>query len=335
MAKANPIYKALEARGFETVGEMCFGSWKGYAADLRPYSGYYYLDVAVRVDKKDKDLRKRVQKTVKRNNSGRSLGCINNGKYLTFTVSFNKKTPYEQQFAAYMEAIIAALNENGVSAANTCAVCGGSGPDSLCAVGSYQPVHSACTRDMYLAVRDAAQENQENGSYITGFIGALLGMLVGLVPNLLTAMFMDEIYSMFFALVPLAAMFGYRKFRGKLNNGAVGIVVVLSFISVFVMQFLLTGFYVMDEQGLSLGLAFSFVAEELLNLKGLGMIANYSLAHFLFMFLGVWISWTYIKQTNKGSLRQMDAVLKTLRPDPAAGYGAQETALADENEING
>ena len=36
MAK-NTVYQALEAKEFETIGQVCFGTWEGYAVSLRPY----------------------------------------------------------------------------------------------------------------------------------------------------------------------------------------------------------------------------------------------------------------------------------------------------------
>lgn len=326
MANQKAIYKALENIGFETMGELCCGVWEGYAAELRPYNGGLYLDVAVRVDKKDKQLRKDIQRAVKENNSGHSLGCLNNGSFMSFLVKFNKKSPYEQQFAGFMRAITLALRQYGIGPACTCSVCGGGSPDSLCVMESYQPVHSACLKGMAAETREKAEENRENGSYLTGIIGAVLGMLVGLIPSLLTIMLADTIYGVLFALVPMASAWGYRKFKGKMSRGSIAIIVLLSFIGVFVMQYLVIGFVLMDEYAMGLGMAFEMVAENLLNVDGLMMVASESVVHFLFMLLGVWIAWRYMYQgTNAGKLRQIDAVMSTLRPNPSFAKNGADT----------
>lgn len=332
MASQKAVYKALENIGFETMGELCCGVWEGYAAELRPYNGVLYLDIAVRVDKKDKQLRKNIQRAVKENNSGRSLNCLNNGSFLSFLVRFNKKSPYEQQFIGFMKAITLALRQYGVGAAQTCAVCGGSRPDSLCVMESYQPVHGACIRSMETETREKADENRENGSYFTGLLGAVLGMLVGLIPSILTIMLADTIYGVLFALVPMASAWGYRKFKGKMSRGSIAIIVLLSFIGVFVMQYLVIGFVLMEEYGMSLGMAFELVAESLLNMEGLALVASDSVVHFLFMLLGVWLAWRYMYQgTNAGKLRQIDAVMSTLRPNPSCD---QSEAYACEESRN-
>lgn len=326
MAKQKEIYKALENIGFETMGDLCCGVWEGYAVQLRLYNGSFYLDIAVRTDPKDKQLRKDIQRAVKENNAGRSLGCINNGNFLTFLAKFNKKSPYEQQFRAFMGAILPALRQYGVGPAATCAVCGGGSPDSLCVIGSYQPVHSACVRSMAAAAREKADENRENGSYFTGFVGAVLGMLVGLIPNVLTIMLMDTIYGALFALVPLAAAWGYRVFKGKMRRGSIAIIVLLSFIGVFVMQYLVLGLSIREEYAVDLGMAFELAAELLLNAEGLALVVRESVIHFLFMLLGVWVTWRYMYQnTNAGKLKQADAVVSTLRPNPLAVRGEAYT----------
>lgn len=318
MSKTNPIYVALAPRGFETAGALCFGIWNGYVVQLRPYSGAnYYLDVAVRVDKKDKALRKGIQKSVKEN-YGKNLGCINNGQFLSFAVRFQKKTPYEEQFAAYMSAILPALREHGVRPADSCAICGGGTPDSLCLSGGcYQPVHSGCIHNLATQAQDAVEQNKVNGSYLTGFVGALLGMLVGTLPNIFTIVSMEYIYAVLFALVPMASAWGYRKFKGKMDKLAIVIVVLLSFVSIFIMQYLVLAITLLDEYSLTVGDALWFASDLLFTADGLALIVSESGSLFLFMLLGLFFAWRYIGQTNASSIKQLDTLMSTLRPNPA------------------
>ena len=59
--------------------------------------------------------------------------------------------------------------------------------------GYYQPVNAAALRQQGTQAREKAEENQTNGSYLLGLIGAILGTLVGLIPNLLTAVYTETI----------------------------------------------------------------------------------------------------------------------------------------------
>jgi len=331
MSKTNPLYAALASYGFKTQGALCFGIWNGYAVQLRPYSGAnYYLDVAVRADKKDKALRKGIQKAVK-DNYGKNLGCINNGQFLSFTVNFRKKRSYEEQFSAYMSAILSALREHGIRPADSCAVCGGGSPDSLCLFShSYQPVHSRCIHNLAGQQKEEAEDNRLNGSYFTGLFGALLGMLVGLLPNVLTIISMERIYALLFALVPMAAAWGYRKFKGRMSKASILIIVLLSFIGVFIMEYLVVLVSFIKDSGFSLEEALWFSSDLLLTLDGLMILASNSVSLFLFMALGIAFAWKYISQTNTSSLKQLDSVLATLQPNPA--YAADSVFSYQETD---
>ncbi len=314
MAKENPVFKALETFGFETLGSMSYGVYKDYAMDVAQEQGYYYLDVAVRVEAKNKELKKALKSAVA--DSGLKMSFYSNyGSYLRFMLRFNRKTPYEEQASAYMGAVANILRVLGISPADSCAVCGGGSPDSLCCVSSYQPVHSACVRNIHEQKKDAAEHNSQNGSYLTGFLGALLGAVAGLLPSIFTALALDTIYAILFALVPMAAMWGYNKLNGKKNKVSIVIVIILSLLSVFVLQFMILGSAIMDEYGVSFGEAMIAVIEVFLNLEGLVMIASESLVEFLFMLAGLMISWQYIGRTSARDIRDSETVLTTLRPN--------------------
>ncbi len=316
--KANTIFKALEPMGLFSAGQLCMGTWNGYTVTLRPYNGgNYYLDVAVRAGNAGKDLVKRMKASVKEA-YGKNLGCINGGQYLRFVVSFNRKSPYTEQFGSYMIAISSAMKQNGIYPASSCAVCGGSNPDSLCFYGdNYQPVHSGCIRSSVDRSRQKLEDNKANGSYLTGFIGAVLGMLVGSIPSILSLVLAERIYVLLFVLVPIASAWGYRKFNGRMDKVSVVVVVLLSFVSIFIMNYATYVVFMMDEYILDLGEAMWFASDLLFTGEGLLLIVQSSGTMFLFMVLGIFIAWRFVVNTNAGSAKQLDAQLSTLRPNPA------------------
>ena len=149
-------------------------------------------------------------------------------------------------------------------------------------------------------------------------LGAVAGVLAGCLPNVLTICFADRIYSLLFALVPLAGMWCYRKCRGRMDGAAVAILVVLSLLSVFPMQLLSAGVYLVREYGTTAAQAAAILRETFLNADGLLSLAAGSLQLFLFMGLGLWLSWSYMARTNNGRRRQSEARLATLRPRSGA-----------------
>lgn len=319
--KSNVIYQALEPMGFFSAGQLCMGTWKEYTVTLRPYNGrYYYLDVAVRADKASKGLLKRVKASVKEA-CGKNLGCINGGQYFRFVVAFNRKSPFTEQFGSYMTAISSAFKKNGIYPPHSCAVCGSSDPDSLCLYGdSYQPVHRACIQRSLENSRQKIEQNKANGSYLTGFVGALLGMLVGSLASVLSIVFADRIYALLFALVPIASAWGYRKFNGRMDKVSVVLVVLLSFVSIFIMNYLSIAVFYMQDYALSLGEAMWFASDLLLTAGGLMLIVQNSGSMFLFMILGIFIAWRFVVNTNAGSMKTLETVGDTLRPNPARSY---------------
>ena len=332
--KTNAIYESLAPKGLFAFGQLCMGSFNGYTVTLRPYNGRnYYLDVAVRPDSGDRALVKRVKASVKKL-YGKNLGCINGGKYFRFLISFNKKSPYQEQFSAYMGAISSALRENGISPADSCAVCGSGSPDSLCFYeSSYQPVHNSCMQGSLENSRQKIEQNKANGSYLTGFVGALLGMLVGSLASVLTIVLTERIYAILFALVPIASAWGYRKFNGKMDKFSVVLVILLSFVSIFIMNYLSIVVFFMQDYALSVGEAMWFASDLLLTSEGLMLIATSSGSMFLFMVLGIFIAWRFIVNTNAGSMKNLEAIGDTLRTNPAYAPDGYDSRFPQPEEV--
>lgn len=326
---ANVIYSALEPLGFESEGAVCFGTWKGYAVSLRQFSGKtYYADVAVRLPKIPGGLRKNLNRELKE--PGLKIGGIEliRKSVITMSISFSKVEEAAARFTEKLDKLTAALREQGIAPADTCAVSGASRPDSLCLVVSdgilsYQPVCAAVIREKGTHAREKAEENQANGSYVLGFVGALLGMLVGLIPNVLGIIYTERIYGLLFALVPLASMFGYKLFTGKMSKGSIVIVIVLSLLGVVLIPWMELSFYLVRDYGTTVREGLSYAAQYLLAPGSLAEIGGELLQLLLFMALGIWIAWKYMSgQTNSSQVMSSEAQLATLRPNPA--YAATE-----------
>ena len=327
---ANEVYTALERFGFENEGSVCFGTWKGYAVSLRPLTAKtYYVDVAVRLAKVPGGLRRNLNRALKE--PGLKIGGVEliRKKVITISVSFAKAEDLAARFAERMDTLTAALRENSVAPADTCAVTGAARPDSLCLVVAegtlcYQPVCAAAIREKDLRTREKAEDNQANGSYALGIVGALLGMLLGVVLNVLGIVFTERIYALLFALVPLAAMFGYKLFKGKMSKGSIAIVIILSLLAIPMIPFCEMIFYFVRDVGVSVGEALAAAAKLIFMPEFLSEISGELLQLVLFMALGLLIAWRYISsQTNSSQVTDTAAQLATLRPNPAYAQSAE------------
>lgn len=328
MAKTNELYSALSACGFETSGLFCFGTWRGYAVTLRPWSGRaYYLDVAVRAGKWNAKLYRQISKSLKerkvRNPNAAGVG----EKTAIFQLRFRKAEDPCEVLASALNTVTEVLRENGLAPADSCAITGAAQPDSLSLVSvgdhyAFQPVSAAALRAGSDREREKAEDNELNGSYALGLVGALLGMLVGLVPNLLTIVLDETIYAILFALVPICAMFGYKLFRGRMNKASIVITLLMSLLGVPLIEFFELVIYLMRDYAATLGEALAFSAEAFRDPAFLSDAVPDFLQLLLFMGLGVaFASGVIFRQTNSLKLRDDEARLSTLRPNPLRSDG--------------
>lgn len=329
MANVNDVYAALNRLGFETMGSLCFGTWNGYAVSLRPLTGnIYYTDVAVRLPKIPAGLKRALGRAIKE--PGLRVGGMEQVRknVIVASLSFARTDDPARLFAERMDKLTAALREQGIAPANTCAITGADRPDSLCLVSidgiqCYQPVCAAAVRNRETQTREKIEDNQINGSYALGIIGALLGMLVGLIPNLLSIILAESIWSLLFALVPLCAMFGYKLFKGKMSRGSIVIVIVLSLLGVVLIPFFEIIIYLVKDYGISLGESLGYAVQIFRDPEFFSKAGSEYLQLLLFMALGIWIAWRYISgQTNSSQALSSETQIATLRPNPT--YAQEE-----------
>lgn len=324
MATEMDVLSAINQLGFEGLGNLFYGTWNGYAVTLRKISAKtFYLDVAVHMEKVPVGLRKALARATKE--KGLRIGGVEmiNKRRVTFSLSFKGKDETLPRLQERLDAATAALRENGVAPADTCAVTGAARPDSLCLVNvngalCFQPVCAAAIREQGAQVREKAAENEANGSYALGILGAALGLLVGLIPSMLLLLSTQYISAWLFALVPICAMFGYKLFKGRMSRGSIVIVIVLSLLGVVLIPYLELVVYFVKDAGFTLGQSFDIARAYMTHPEFLSEISGELLQLLLFMGLGILVAWRFMSnQTNGSAMQNSEAQLATLRPNPA------------------
>lgn len=326
MVNAQALYSALMQRGFNTVGNVCCGVWGGYAVSIVSIQmPVFQVSFAVRADKKDNALRTAVHQAL-RERVGKSVtGTLNAGDNFTITLRLGGKEAPLDQFAPAADGIAEVLREKGLVPAQTCACCGRGGAESLCMVTTFQPVHASCMEQKIQSVKADVESNQQNGSYLTGALGALLGALVGAIPAIAILLLTDTLYSILFALVPLAAMYGYRLLKGKNDKVSIVIVIVVSILSVVFMVFVLSVILLMREYSVSLGDALHYMFNYVDFSDFMEIVVSFWQG-FLFMLLGIAASWGYLSKTGKSQVADAELLMKTLRPNPMYHGSAQDSS---------
>ena len=189
-------------------------------------------------------------------------------------------------------------------------------------LGGYVPVHQSCVQNQTQATLAKAEENELTGNYFTGLIGALLGGVVGAIPNVLAAVFLERIFSLLYALIPIAAYYGYKLLKGKMNKAAFGCTLLSSVLNLFTVQFLII--YISLSR--LLGMILSPVAsmELFWQLLAGGDLTADLVQSVVFLALGLWFSWGIVTRTTKHEVAGSAMVAATLQPYSAGASSARQ-----------
>lgn len=161
--------------------------------------------------------------------------------------------------AAILNAVTSALSgsDKPVYPPENCGMCNKPNYDSFSVVaGRFVPVHRECVSSRNQAEIAKAQKNEESGNYLLGIIGAILGAIVGCLPNLLLIIFAQYQFSLLYMIIPFASYKGYTLFGGK-KGGVARLVVIVASLAAFCLTIPSAyHFLAKKEFGLFYGLAY-------------------------------------------------------------------------------
>ena len=209
-------------------------------------------------------------------------------------------------FQRTLEACTGALREAMLPVPDTCPLCRQPGCDALARVNGYVPAHAACVQSQTQDTLARAEANQVSGNYVTGLIGALLGGVVGSIPALLCLYFLEYYVGILYMLIPMAAYYGYKLFKGKMNRAALVCSIAGALFSLVVMQ--VAGVYITGAQ-----VGYFFPPAYVLGLLP-ELLAAIPLTHYVFLALGIFLSWGYISRTSRHEVQNVAAIQATLQP---------------------
>lgn len=120
------------------------------------------------------------------------------------------------------------LRAEGLAPPEACPLCEGPGCDVHALLGDcFRPAHKACL-DTRLALpeEDVVKPVRLRGFYLTGILGAILGALIGGLPNFALALSEGRINAPMYAFIPILSALVYRLVRGKASRNYSNIVVL-------------------------------------------------------------------------------------------------------------
>lgn len=221
-------------------------------------------------------------------------------------------------YVTAMETVASAMREAGVGVPDQCPICRQRECDSLGLVdGVYQPAHRACCENRSYSTVTRAEVNAQNGSYVTGILGAILGALIASVPTLLTTWFLERIYALLFILIPLGAYHGYRLLRGKMNKMVGVVTVIISLLMPFVMDQILfylvvaTSFGIVPSLLETVPLYFQYYTPKDM-LVSMGM-------SYVFLLVGLWGTFRQITRTSTHEVTDASVTVESIMPYHVSG----------------
>lgn len=296
------------SKSFQWVGDGMAGSWRGYPFVTRLQTKR--ISVLTTVFTISGKLSARTARRLKKE---LPKGCSLSWGQLPTLICSGQDQALLAAYTSAMEKVTSTLWEETVSVPDRCPYCKKGSCDALALQGrAYTPVHKACCEEQAYSAVTHAEVNAKQGSYVTGVIGALLGGVAAVIPSILTIWFLERIFSVLFFLIPLGAYHGYRLLRGRMNR-AVGVVtIVISLIMPFILEQAIFYLAVATEFGILPSIldtvAFYFVCNTLSDAV-LSMLMPY-----IFLFLGLWVTFRQITRTSAHEVTDAAAVLDSMTP---------------------
>ena len=233
-----------------------------------------------------------------------------------------------QAYTAAVVPAVRALKKSGAFTGDMCAVCHGSGCDMAAPIhGAARPVHSRCLEGAVTAASRRAGENDIKGSYLTGLIGGILGMIVGTIPSFLVIILIQRVYALLFALIPLFAYYGYKMLGGRMNRAALLVSVVMAIVGVYFLEFALLAYALADDFGLSAAAVIRTLPIYLEDPEVWLDITKGAVMEFLFAGIGLVMVWGQISRTSASDVADARALRELAIPynRDAGTYGETDT----------
>lgn len=296
MKKFVTFSHVLNVNGFRTYGNFTVKKIEDYIVAVKPTGVNNQYEISF--DIKEQDISKDVLKQIKRDlkaKYGKTTTITTRGKLFQIYYYFNDKK--EDDFINLVNETISYLRRNYISARRECAICGMGQCDSLgCVNNNINVIHEDCIkRDVQKKVEDI---NKKKKSLLLGTIGAILGMIVGVIPTITTILINETIYSYLVFLIPLAIFYGYKLLNGKLGNYSLIITILLSLFSVIFMQFVLCVIVLTNEWGYSFKFAFDITWQSFSDLEILVDIIKECVVEYIFVGISLFVVWSLISKTE-------------------------------------
>jgi len=149
--------------------------------------------------------------------------------------------------------------QNPIKTMEQCPICRKNECDSIALFNNkFRKTHRQCVLEKNTKEVELAEKNETSGNVLLGVIGAILGAIVGCLPNIITILFFNYHFGLLYIVIPLISYQGYKLFRGRRGYVA-SIVVSLCSIAAFMIMAPGMTFIVKIIRGYSANIIFEVV----------------------------------------------------------------------------
>lgn len=235
------LRKLAKDNGMRIDRNIAYGNLRGYAASMCEGNGIKQLIITTKFpdpQKKTQWMNAMNAQNLKKEFRVQKWQALDDAIVIVFQNSLSVM----KYIGKFFDWFFPLLDAAGATGANICTQCGGALDDGDCwkqLGGAAYHLHGRCAERMMEAAAAELQQSQleDNGSYGSGFVGALLGGVLGSVVWGLV-MTLGYLASVVGLLIGFLAERGYRLLHGRNGKGKLVILIVVIILSVILGTFL-------------------------------------------------------------------------------------------------
>lgn len=241
------LKKLATQNGMSVSSGVAYGSLRGYTTTMSEGSGYKLLEISTQFPQLEQ--KQAFYSAVNAVDHSRTYMVqrleIGDRK---ITVVFTDTIGTMKRIEAFIDWFYPLLAQHGATGSNVCAECGGDATMGgwYLVNGIVHRFHDSCATHLEATLQTEQQDkrDQDNGSYIQGFFGALGGALIGSVAWAILYM-LNYVASLVGLLMGWLAEKGYNLLHGKQGKGKVVILIAVVILGVIIGSFagLIFGLY--------------------------------------------------------------------------------------------
>ena len=299
------------ALGFLQKGQKAYGEYEGLPlfCVFNGSSSAKVVTVTVTFNKNGgRGFIKELNKAVKRL-GGASYSTLNADAVL---LALKTKDGFTACFREAMDILKGLAYTYGLEAPGRCPLCGRGTCDGYALIKNvYMPAHRSCLEQVYRGTSERAQQNLREGSYLSGICGGLAGGIIATVPSILSIWFAQRIFAVLMLLIPLGASFGYTKCNGKRSRMAGPILIVVSLLSMYAMEYVFWLLSFVTSGYYTFGQALTTTLPFLLDPSFWVEMTKNAATELVFLALAIAMSWKELTKTAGSDASNVSASMDT------------------------